>query len=161
MLAAYLMAPASNYCYCTGCNPSVLYTARPVVICGKWRDVSNHFTLLAAYLMAPASIAAAAPAPASASRCEIMACSCSRLYGWNTTRLEPKREAMRGMRRSGKSSVLAMPMTASLEPLREGHSHRLYSTCAQQPSSILSASNAPGGIFKILDICHAWHEALG
>jgi len=36
---------------------------------------------------------------------------------------------MRGRKRSGKSMVLAMPMTARREPLRVGHSMRLYNTC--------------------------------
>ena len=48
--------------------------------------------------------------------------------------LLPRREAMRGRRRSGKSSVLATPMTASLAPGRMGHSNRLYSTCTQGTS---------------------------
>ena len=37
---------------------------------------------------------------------------------------------MRGARRSGRSNVLAMPTMARREPGLEGHSHRLYSTCA-------------------------------
>ena len=40
--------------------------------------------------------------------------------------------AMRGRKRSGRSMVLAMPMTASREPCRVGHSMRLYNTCTEE-----------------------------
>ena len=40
--------------------------------------------------------------------------------------------AIRGRNRSGKSMVLAMPMTARREPLRVGHSMRLYNTCIKE-----------------------------
>ena len=40
--------------------------------------------------------------------------------------------AMRGRKRSGRSMVLAMPMTARREPLRVGHSMRLYNTCTER-----------------------------
>jgi len=46
--------------------------------------------------------------------------------------LEPRREAMRGKSLSGRSMVLATPITANLLPFLIGHSNKLYSTCKRQ-----------------------------
>lgn len=42
--------------------------------------------------------------------------------------LEPRRDAILGRRRSGRSMVLATPMTARRLLFLMGHSNRLYST---------------------------------
>lgn len=44
------------------------------------------------------------------------------------TDLEPRRDAILGRRRSGRSMVLATPMTARRLPFLIGHSNRLYNT---------------------------------
>lgn len=63
---------------------------------------------------------------------------CSRTRGWQRGKERRKRAAgaahlpMRGCRRSGRSMVLAMPMMERRDPLRPGHSNRLYSTVCRQ-----------------------------
>lgn len=49
---------------------------------------------------------------------------------WKRANREPSREAILGRSLSGRSMVLATPMTASRLPFLIGHSNRLYSTCA-------------------------------